>query len=92
MATIPSFARQLVENRDVNGTVGSGTTQFMSWLFRRLALIAFFGTLIAAFLVHSHAQASAITTSPNLATALVLLGGFLITILCATAAFVLAHL
>ncbi len=74
------------------GNSGTRLVDSASVLFRRLALITFFGTLIATYLVHrSHVRPSLATTN-NLQTILVLLGGFFVTILFCAASYALGNL
>lgn len=59
---------------------------------RRLALISFFGTLFATYLVHRSHEATNLATANNLQTIVVLPGGFFVTILLGGASYALANL
>jgi heme/copper-type cytochrome/quinol oxidase subunit 3 len=78
-------------SRTIGGN-GYGVATFMAVLFRRLALITFFATLIATYFVHASQRTSGLAVPNNLGTILVLLGGFFTTILLCAASFALTNL
>jgi len=74
------------------GDSGTRVVNSTSVFVRRLALISFFGTLIATYLVHKSHEAANLATANNLQTILVLLVGFFVTILLCAASYALANL
>ena len=74
------------------GDSGTRVVNFASMLLRRLALVSFFATLIATYLVHQSHETGNLATANNLQTILVLLGGFFVTILLCAASYALASL
>lgn len=83
--------RRQHRSRTIGGN-GYGIATFMAVLFRRLALITFFATLIATYLVHASQKTTGLAVPNNLRTILVLLGGFFTTTLLCAASFALTNL